>query len=98
MFMHIYFAYINSDITFSLHFGIQPSTINILIRLNYTSFDFWSVILCFILTNQNHFSHHEDVKLSYILIDIYLSVPAVLLLTLIESKRLEITVNSEFKY
>jgi len=55
MVMHIYFAYINSDITFSLYFGIQPTTIKVLIRLNYTLFDFWSMILCFILTNQNLF-------------------------------------------
>jgi len=61
-------------------------------------FDFLSVILFFILTSQNHFSQHEDVKLSHTLIEIYLRVTAVLLLTLIESKRLAITVNSELKY
>jgi len=55
---YIYTVYTNSDITFSLHFGIQPTTINILIRLNYTLFDFWSVILFFILTNQDNFSQH----------------------------------------
>ena len=102
MVMHIYiYIYIlsaYSDITFSLHFGIQPTTINILILLNYTLFDFWSVILFFILTSQNNFSQHEDVKLSHTLIEMYLSVTAVLLLTLTGSKPLAITVNSEFDY
>jgi hypothetical protein len=61
-------------------------------------FDFWSVILFSMLINQNHFSLQEDVKLSHNIIEMYLSVIAVLLLTSIEFKRLEITVNSEFEY
>jgi hypothetical protein len=71
IYIYIYTVYTNSDITFSLHFGIQLTTINVLICLNYALFDFWSVILFFILTNQNNFSQqiilqsHKDVSISH---------------------------------